>query len=186
MSEQSVGPVAKSNAAGWTRPLRSLLGLAMAALLIVVSSTLVGFGYWRARDSALVNAEADMRAFSDRLVDRMGILSGRTTALVGFTASIANSFLVPPPERLDDKITLLREVIAQSPDLDGIYAGYPDGAFIQAVDLKTEAWRKALVAPAGADVAIRVMEPMAAEVRRSRLVFLDKDGRRTLERRLLC
>jgi adenylate cyclase len=74
----------------------------------------VGFGYWRARDSALVNAEADMRAFSDRLVDRMGILSGRTTALVGFTASIANSFLVPPPERLDDKITLLREVIAQS------------------------------------------------------------------------
>ncbi|MBB5534139.1 adenylate/guanylate cyclase domain-containing protein [Rhizobium giardinii] len=184
MSEQSVGPVAKSNAAGWTRPLRSLLGLAMAALLIVVSSTLVGFGYWRARDSALVNAEADMRAFSDRLVDRMGILSGRTTALVGFTASIANSFLVPPPERLDDKITLLREVIAQSPDLDGIYAGYPDGAFIQAVDLKTEAWRKALVAPAGTDVAIRVMEPMAAEVRSSRLVFLDKDGRQTLERRL--
>ncbi|WP_349435003.1 adenylate/guanylate cyclase domain-containing protein [Pararhizobium sp. A13] len=185
MSEQSVGPVAKGISAGWTRSLRSLLGLAMAALLIAVSGTLVGFGYWRARDSALVNAEADMRAFSDRLVDRLGILSGRTTALVGFTASIANSFLVPPPERLGDKITLLREIIAQSPDLDGIYAGYPDGAFIQAVDLRAQAWRKALDAPAGAVVAVRSMEPEGAEARNNRLIFLDKDGNQMLERRLL-
>jgi len=185
MSEITVAPDAKGQTAVWTRPLRSLLGLAMAALLIVVSGTLVGFGYVRARDAALVNAEADMRAFSDRLIDRLGILSGRTTALVGFTASIANSFLVPPPERMSDKIKLLREIIAQSSNLDGIYAGYPDGAFIQAVDLRAQAWRTALDAPEGATIAVRSMQGEQTGERSNRLIFLDKDGNQLLERRLL-
>jgi len=185
MSEVTVAPAAKGRPRVWTRSLRSLLGLAMAALLIAVSGTLVGFGYMRARDAALVNAEADMRAFSDRLIDRLGILSGRTTALVGFTASIANSFLVPPPERMSDKIKLLREIIAQSSNLDGIYAGYPDGAFIQAVDLGAQAWRTALDAPVGATIAIRSMQMEQTGERSNRLIFLDKDGNQILERRLL-
>ncbi len=185
MSEVTVAPAAKGQPRVWTRSLRSLLGLAMAALLIAVSGTLVGFGYMRARDAALVNAEADMRAFSDRLIDRLGILSGRTTALVGFTASIANSFLVPPPERMSDKIKLLREIIAQSSNLDGIYAGYPDGAFIQAVDLRAPAWRTALDAPEMAAIAVRSMQTEQTGERSNRLIFLDKDGNQILERRLL-
>ncbi|MCV9999929.1 cache domain-containing protein [Pararhizobium sp. YC-54] len=185
MTEISVAPAAKGQPKVWTRPLRSLLGLAMAALLIAVSGTLVGFGYVRARDAALVNAEADMRAFSDRLIDRLGILSGRTTALVGFTASIANSILVPPPERMSDKIKLLREIIAQSSNLDGIFAGYPDGAFIQAVDLGAPAWRAALDAPEMAAMAVRSMQMEPAGEHSNRLIFLDKDGNQILERRLL-
>ncbi len=185
MADGAPGGAAKTQRAVWTKPLRSLLGLAMAALLIAVSGTLVGLDYWRARDSAIIDAQADMRAFSDRLVDRLGILSGGTTALVGFAASIANSLLVPPPERMDDKIKLLREIIAQSPHLDGIYAGYPDGSFIQAVDLKAPAWRKSLDAPDDAVIAVRAMQPDLAGLASNRLIFLDKDGGQMLERRLL-
>lgn len=185
MTEISIAPAAKGQSKVWTRSLRSLLGLAMAALLIAVSGTLVGFGYVRARDAAIVNAEVEMRAFSDRLIDRLGILSGRTTALVGFTASIANSILVPPPERMSDKIKLLREIIAQSSNLDGIFAGYPDGAFIQAVDLRAPAWRAALDAPEMAAMAVRSMQMEPAGEPSNRLIFLDKDGNQILERRLL-
>lgn len=185
MADGAPGGAAREQRAVWTKPLRSLLGLAMAALLIAVSGTLVGLDYWRARDSAIIDAQADMRAFSDRLVDRLGILSGGTTALVGFAASIANSLLVPPPERMDDKIKLLREIIAQSPHLDGIYAGYPDGSFIQAVDLKAPAWRKSLDAPDDAVIAVRAMQPDLAGLASNRLIFLDKDGGQMLERRLL-
>ncbi|HTO33971.1 MAG TPA: adenylate/guanylate cyclase domain-containing protein [Pararhizobium sp.] len=186
MSEAGGKPAAKSAAAVWTRPLRSLLGLAMAALLIAVSGTLVGLDYWRARKAAIVDAETDMRAFSDRLVDRLGILSGSTTALVGFTASIANSILVPPPDRMSDKIKLLREIIAQSQNLDGIYAGYPDGAFIQVVTLKAKPWRIALNAPEKAVVAVRSMQIDAGGEQSNRLIFLDEDGNQLLERRLLA
>ncbi|WP_428415031.1 adenylate/guanylate cyclase domain-containing protein [Pararhizobium sp.] len=185
MSHVTGGPGANGQPAVWTKPLRSLLGLAMAALLIAVSGTLIGLGYVRAREAALIRAEADMRAFSERLIDRLGILSGRTTALVGFTASIANSFLVPPPERMNDKIKLLREIIAQSANLDGIYAGYPNGEFIQAVDLRAEAWRKALNAPDAAAIAVRSMQTEQTGDRSNRLIFLDKDGNQLLERRLL-
>lgn len=175
---------AKNPPSVWTKPLRSLLGLAMAALLIIVSSALVGLDYWRARDAAIVDAEADMRAFADRLVDRLGILSGSTAALVGFTASIANSITVAPPERMNDKIKLLREIIVQAPNLDSIYSGYPNGAFIQAVTLKAQAWRKALDAPDAAAVAIRSMQTDPGGEPSNRLVFLDRDGNQILERRL--
>lgn len=184
MPEVTLAPAVKGRSTVWTKPLRSFLGLAMAALLIAVSGTLISLGYVRARDAALVDAEADMRAFSERLIDRLGVLSGRTTALVGFTASIANSFLVPPPERMNDKITLLREIIAQSSNLDGIYAGYPNGAFIQAVDLGAPAWRTALDAPEMATVAVRSMQLEPTGERSNRLIFLDWEGNQILERGL--
>ncbi|MCG5477429.1 MAG: adenylate/guanylate cyclase domain-containing protein, partial [Sinorhizobium fredii] len=90
----------------WT--LRSLLSLVMVAVLIVVSATLVGLDYRRARNAAIEDAEANMGAFVDRLVGRLGMLSGDTSALVGLVASVANAFLVPPPERMNDKVALLR------------------------------------------------------------------------------
>ena len=42
----------------------------------------------------------------------------------------------------------------RSPQIDGAFAGYPDGTFIHFVDLRdSPGWRKALDAPAGASVA---------------------------------
>ena len=44
MSEVTGAPAAKGRPTVWTKPLRSLLGLAMAALLIAVSGTLISLG----------------------------------------------------------------------------------------------------------------------------------------------
>ncbi len=80
----------------------------MVSLLIVVSLTLVGLDYRRARNAAIEETKASMRVFADRLVDRFGVLSGDTVTLVEIVASVANSLLTPPPERMDDKIAILR------------------------------------------------------------------------------
>ena len=167
----------------WTSSLRSLLGAMMVVMLIVVSGTLVGLDYRRARDAAIANAEDHMGAFVGRLVDRLGVLSGDTSALVGLVASVANAFLVSPPERMNDKIAVLREGIIRSPHIDGVYVGYPSGAFFQVVDLRSAAWRMALDAPRGAALAARSMEWDERGRAVNRTLFLDASGLQFAERR---
>jgi adenylate cyclase len=166
----------------WTSSLRSLLGLVMVAMLIVVSATLVGLDYRRARSAAIAGAEDNMDAFVGRLVDRLGVLSGDTSALVSLVASVANSFLVPPPERMNDKVAVLREGIARSPHIDGVYVGYPSGAFFHVVDLDSAAWRMALDAPRGAAIAVRSMERNDQGKPFDRILFLDASGLQFAER----
>lgn len=160
----------------WSRPLQSLLGVTMVLLIVLVSAALVGLNYQRARTSALDSAKADIRVFSDRLIDRFNVLSGQTVAFVGVISSVANAFLAPPPERLDDKIAALREFIIRASQVDGVYAGYPDGSFFQVVNLSSEGWRTALDAPEGAAVGIRIMAGGTSAHKTERLMFLDAAG----------
>ncbi|PDT86240.1 adenylate/guanylate cyclase domain-containing protein [Sinorhizobium sp. BJ1] len=166
----------------WT--LRSLLSLVMIAVLVVVSGTLVGLDYRRARNAAIQNAEAHMGAFVDRLVDRLGALSGDTSALVSLVASVANAFLLPPPQRMSDKVAMLREGIIRSPHIDGVYVGYPGGAFFHVVDLRSAAWRMALDAPRGATLAVRSIERDDQGKPVDRVLFLDASGLQFSERRV--
>ncbi|MCV3243711.1 adenylate/guanylate cyclase domain-containing protein [Mesorhizobium sp. ZC-5] len=165
----------KGDGSTWSRSLQFLLGATMVSLIVLVSAALVGFDYYRARNSAIEDAKAEMRIFSDRLADRFGVLSGQTVTFVGVISSIANAFLVPPPERLDDKIALLREFIGRSAQVDGAYAGYPDGSFFQVVNLKEEGWRKALRAPDDAALAVRVVA-VEGDKRTQRWLFLNAAG----------
>lgn len=177
-------PEARRTRDGWNSSLRSLFSLVMVAMLIAVSAILVGLDYHRSRNAAIADAEANMRGFMSRLVDRLGVLSGDTTALVNLVSSVANSFLVPPPERMNDKVAVLREGITRSPHIDGVYVGYPNGAFFHVVDLKQIAWRMALDAPRGAAIAVRSMERDASGKPLQRVLFLDKEGTQFSERRL--
>ncbi len=154
----------------------------MVSLLIVVSLTLVGLDYRRARNAAIEETKASMRVFADRLVDRFGVLSGDTVTLVEIVASVANSLLTPPPERMDDKIAILREGMSKSPHIDGAYVGYPDGSFFHVVSLKASGWRIALNSPRGAETAVRTIETGPAGGQFNRLIFLDADGNRMSER----
>ena len=154
----------------------------MVALLIVVSLTLVGLDYRRARNAAIEDTKSSMRVFADRLVDRFGVLSGDTVTLVEIVASVANSLLAPPPERMDDKIAILREGMSRSPHIDGAYVGYPDGSFFHVVNLKANGWRIALSAPQGAETAVRTIEAAPTGKQYNRLIFLDAAGTRMSER----
>ena len=165
----------------WQRPLRSFLGLAMVILLVVVSCLLVGLDYRRARNAAMEQAGTSMRVFAERLVDRLGVLSGDTVTLVGMAAAAPNSLVVPPPERLNDKIVVLREGMSHSPHIDGAYVGYPDGSFFHVINLQAGGWRTALHAPNAAKMAVRTIEIDASGARLNRLMFLDAHGSRLSE-----
>jgi adenylate cyclase len=166
----------------WSRPLRTLLSLSMVAMLIIVSFALVGLDFHRARKSALDEAKDSMRVFADRIVDRLGVISGDTVTIVNLVANVANSLMTPPPERLNDKIAMLREATARSSHIDGVFVGYPDGSFFHVIDLHSQGWRTALNAPERAKTAVRTMEADQSGKRFSRVIFLDADGNRIDER----
>ena len=175
-------PASSNTQQTWTRPLRVLLSLSMVVLLVTVSGLLVGLDYQRARSAAIEDATERMRVFSDRVVDRFRILFGNTTALAGL-ASISDVFAQSPPDRLGEKIAFLRQAVMRSPQIDGAFAGYPDGTFIHFVDLRdSPGWRKALDAPAGASVAaVRTIESSPDSTRLSRWTFLDANGSKLKE-----
>lgn len=149
----------------------------MVALLVAVSATLIGIQYKRGRDAALASAAEEMRTFSGRLVDRFRILFGDTTVAIGL-ASVSDIFLEPPPERLGAKIGFLRKAVETSSNIDGAYAGYPDGSFVHIVRIgDDDRWRRALRAPENVRTAIRIIEVGTDGERLSRWRFLDAAGR---------
>jgi adenylate cyclase len=158
------------------RSFRSLLGAAMVATLVAVSALLIGLDYVRARNAAIEDAKKNMQVIAERVVDRFGVLSGDTVTLVGIVASVANSVLDPPPERMADKIAIFREGMSRSPHIDGGYVGYPDGSFFHVVSLTNRGWRAALGAPDEASLAVRVIEANAPGGPVNRVIFLDRDG----------
>jgi adenylate cyclase len=139
----------------WSRPLQTLLAATTVSLILIVAAALIGLNYYRARNAAIDDAKAGMRVFSERLVERFNALSDQTTTSIGLITSVPNAFLRPPPERLDDKAVVLREIIRRAPHLDGAYAGYPDGSFLHVINLRTPGWVAALGAPAHAALAVR-------------------------------
>ena len=74
------------------------------------------------------------------------------------------------------KIAALREFITRASQVDGVYAGYPDGAFFQVVNLRSEGWRTALDAPEDAALGIRIMAGGTSANKTERLMFLDAAG----------
>ena len=158
--------------------LRVLLSLTMIGLVIVVSSALIGLGYYRAREAAIDSAQQRMSTFADKLTNRLTILSADTSTLVSLIASVAHSFLSAPDDRIDDKVASLREAFTRSPHIDGVYAGYADGSFFHAINLSGEGWRKILRAPPAAKLAIRTITRGQGEQAFSRLIFFDATGAR--------
>jgi adenylate cyclase len=158
--------------------LRMLLSLIMVGLVIAVSASLIGLGYYRARQAAIDSAQQRMSAFADKLTNRLTILSADTSTLVSLIAAVANSFLSPPDERMADKVAALREVLRRSPHIDGVYAGYADGSFFHAVNLASEEWRRILRAPDAATLAIRTIQYHPSGKAIVRLTFFDGAGHR--------
>lgn len=165
----------------WHSSLRTLLGVVMVGLLLAVSGVLIVLDYYRARNAAIEAAETQMGSFDDRLIARMQALSGDTSSVVNLIVSVANSFLAPPSERIADKVTILRAALSRSPQIDGVYAGYPDGGFFHAVNLSSTDWRSALDAPPGATMAVRILNPNDGDPL-TYVIFYDGAGKQLLQR----
>ncbi|UVC11739.1 adenylate/guanylate cyclase domain-containing protein [Rhizobium sp. TH2] len=150
----------------------------MVGLVVVVAGALISIGYVRARENAVERVQERMNDFSDRLVNRLAVISGDTATFVNIFASAANSFLAPATERLNDKLVFAREALLRSPTVDGLYAGYPDGSFFHAINLRETLWRKALEAPKEAMLAVRTIDRSQAGTPVMRVLFLDGAGKR--------
>lgn len=178
--EDDSGPASQEAGSGhpasWSRPLSSLLSIVMIVVILAVSSVLMLLDYRRSQAEAVTNADAAMSALSARLADQFHLIATDALMPVTLISRLALAFLTPPPDGMGTKINIAREGLAQAPQLDGIYVGYPDGAFFHAVRLSSEGWRQALDAPEAAALAIRTLTPPGQDRVDSR-IFLDESGK---------
>jgi adenylate cyclase len=167
---------ARSERAPWSGPLRVHLSVIMVALLVGVAAALVGLTYVRGREAAVADATERMRVFSSRLVESYSTLFADTIAVANL-AAVAEAFAHPPPVNLDSKTKFLRTAIADSPHIGGAYVGYPDGTFVQVVNLTDDPrWSSMLSTPAKAATATRVITIGSDGKRHQQWSFNDEDG----------
>ena len=155
----------------WTRPLRVFLSLVMVLLFTAISGTLITIDYFRGRDTAIADASERMHTFSTQVIDRFQILLGEPLNSINL-ASVSAAFVIPPRAETEAKIDFLRQMV-KFPQVNGAYAGYPDGEFIHVVNLADQGWRLALNPPASATLAVRLIDRGQGGELLSRWIFLD-------------
>jgi len=166
---------------GWAFPLRLHLSVIIVGLLACTALPLVWMAYTQGKATALSTGEAQMRQLGLRTIeDYRNVFAGGYAAIE--TISAVPQMLTPPSQDLVAKQNLLLRLLKSSFHLDGVYAGYPDGTYIQAIRLgKDPGWRDTLNAPNDAAYAIRTITK-AIGIPVTTWTFFDED-RRTIARR---
>ena len=118
-----------------------------------------------------------MLLLSRHAIDRYRSIFGDGLSAISLT-SVSEAFVSEPPAELDAKTDFLLKVLAGSRYIDGIYVGYPSGAFVHAVSIEADpAWRKAISAPDEARSSPCARSQMRAPLRFSTWRFFNSDGR---------
>lgn len=131
--------------------------------------------YEQGTRSAVVAAGQQMGLLSRRVTDHYRAIFRDGVSVVALTSAVT-AFRAAPPADMDAKAAFLAKALTSSDHLDGLYVGYPSGAFVHAVSLaRNPAWGKVLSAPEGTRYAIRTIESLAAG-RRSTWRFYGPDG----------
>jgi adenylate cyclase len=157
-------------------PLRIHLSVLIMALLIGVSLPLIILAYWRGEEEAVHQAGLRMADLAERAGDHYRSVFGDAAAAVAMEA-VSEALATPPPGDLDFKTQFLVQALTGSAHIEGAFAGYANGSFIQAASLnRNERWRKALGAPDSASIALRIISETAPDERQSQWHFLAADG----------
>ncbi|MCO5071220.1 MAG: adenylate/guanylate cyclase domain-containing protein [Rhizobiaceae bacterium] len=139
-------------------PLRVHLSVVIVLLLLATSLPLIWLSYQQGRRLAIESATTKMQLLSRHAIDHYRNVYGHGYVAVSMAAAL-DTFELPPPAELGNKRDFLVRVLSVSRYLDSIYAGYPDGSFVQAVSLETNPrWGEVLAAPDGAAFALRTIE----------------------------
>jgi adenylate cyclase len=167
---------------GWAQPLRVHLSVVIVTLLISISAPLMWLTYNQGRREALAAAEQQMTLLGRHTIDRYRTLFGDGYSVVTM-ASAVKSLTTEPPIDIDAKSDFMLKVLEGSPSIDGLYVGYPSGAFVQALNVAANAkWRDAISAPAETTSAIRMITRDAAGEAKTLWRFLDRE-RKTIGQR---
>ena len=161
---------------GWSQPLRLHLSVIIVVLLLAISLPLMWLTYAQGTRSAVQAAEQQMLLLSRHAVDRYRSIFGDGLSAISLT-SVSEAFVSEPPAELDAKTDFLLKALAGSRYVDGIYVGYPSGAFVHAVSIEADpAWREAISAPDEATFAVRTIAK-AGPLLLSTWRFFNDDGR---------
>ena len=166
---------ARSALAAWAKPLRVHLSVVIVALLIAISAPLMWLTYSQGTREAIDAAESQMRLLSQQATSLYEAMLSDGASVVKM-ASVLPSMAAEPPAFLDAKKAFMMEALKGSVHLDGVYAGYPGGSFVQLIDVeRNERWRHDVAAPAATAFAMRIVLRTAQGVT-STWQFLDRAG----------
>jgi adenylate cyclase len=160
----------------WTRPLRVHLSVIIVLLLVAISVPLMWLTFTEGRQAALDSAGHRMQLLSRGTVNAYENLfrDGHSVVTIG---AVLPSLTVEPPAYLDAKREFLVRALQGSPHLDGVYLGYPNGAFFQVMRAaSSERWHEAVAAPPETVFGMRVVERAPDRPTTSTWYFLDGDG----------
>lgn len=157
---------------GWSRPLRLHLGVLVVASLLCTSMPIIWMAFSQGTDAAVAAGAQQMRQMSLRLID------GYRTTLRQADEAVALASTMPqlvstPPEDMESKEKLFMEILRNVPDATSVYAGYPDGSYLQVISIVREEVRQVLSAPKEAAFAIRTIARRDRPDVISTLRFLD-------------
>ncbi len=176
MADTNTSDMSQPPRQGWQKPLRVHLSFIIVALLVAISVALLALTYRQGTRAALASAKEQMDLLSDQTLGLYENIfrDGKAVVLI---ASALQALRDPPPADLDVKRLVLLRALQGSPHLDGVYAGYPDGAFIQMINVERNArWRETITAPEATVYAMRTVMPSPAGQRMSIWRFLDQSG----------
>ncbi|CDM59392.1 MULTISPECIES: adenylate/guanylate cyclase domain-containing protein [Rhizobium] len=160
----------------WGFPLRLHLSVIIVGLLACTALPLVWMAYTQGKVTALSAGEAQMRQLGLRSIEDYRNVFSRAYAAIETTSAVPQ-MLTPPPQDLLAKHNLLLRLLKSSFRIDGIYAGYADGTYVQAISIGTNpAWRDTLNAPSGAAFAVRTITKVIG-IPVTTWTFFDKDAR---------
>lgn len=156
----------------WSKPLRLHLGVLVVASLLCTSIPIIWMAFRQGSDAAVQAGARQMREMSLRLIEgyRNTLQGGvEAVALVSALQQLAS----PPPQDIKAKQEFFLEVLRNVPNATSVYAGYPDGSYLQFINAERQDVRRTLAAPDGTAVAIRTIARRDSADPISTLQFLD-------------
>jgi adenylate cyclase len=157
---------------------RTSITFAVMAFIIALTALLIAIQLRSLRFATQEAASAYMDATTTKVLGR---LQGELSTISSLVHVLATSSSVADSNERSETgraIPLFKAALQELPQMDSIYAGFENGAWLQVrrIGDLTEEQRERLRAPANADIAINLIRPTAGGDLPLRRVFQDKQG----------
>jgi adenylate cyclase len=157
---------------------RTSITFAVMTFIIALTGLLIAIQLHSLRFATNEAASAYMDATSAKVLGR---LQGELSAISSLVNVLATSSSVADSNERSETgraIPLFKAALKELPQMDSIYAGFGNGAWLQVrrISELTEDQRERLRAPVNADIAINLIRPSAGGELPLRRIFQDKEG----------
>src|ERR1700712_866173 len=151
---------------------------AVMAFIVTLAAVLIGIQTRSMRLATEEAASAYMDATSSKVLGRLQGELATISSLVTVLATTSNEADSNERSETGRAIPLFKAALQELPQMDSIYAGFENGAWLQVRRISdlTEEQRERLRAPANADIAISLIRPAAGGELPLRRIFQDKQG----------